>query len=231
MHAPTFLVTMAAAATTLVSAMPVADSKASASHTGVSPRAFWNRKKKDDAAAAPAPSQPATPAETCPTFSSRKGAVTATGDGHCCLPGPKNALNCCTINGTPKIDGTSELRCDIPAWKSAEAWQMLFDCNNHILNARTCSAERVPRLSEILRATQAKPVKDLNPAPAPKPAPPSKVPPAAAHQIADKPSSRPLDRNRQNPGKSRLGKEPNGNPAPAESTPAESTPAASKTTA
>ncbi|KLU88086.1 hypothetical protein MAPG_07073 [Magnaporthiopsis poae ATCC 64411] len=228
MHPSTLLVTMAAAAATAVLAIPLVDNSDLGSHMALSPRGlFFSKPKPKPAVKEP---EPAGPPETCPTITTKKagGPFTATGDGHCCQPGEKNALNCCTLGNTPRLPNTSEYPCRSKSFQTAEAWQNLFECNTHIQHSRWCTAALVPRLNEILTATMPKKPKynTLNPLPKEKAAPPSNVPAAARKAMEANSKGARHPTYRPNPGKSRLGRFPDGDPDPADSKPADSKPAA-----
>lgn len=218
MHPSTLLVTMAAAAATVVSAIPFVENRGLSSHTALSPRGGFFSKPK------PA-KEPAGPPETCPTITTRKGTFTDTGDGHCCQPGRKDALNCCSLGKTPRLPGTSEYPCRSKFFQTAEAWQDMHDCTKHIITERECGTRGIPRVIEIWRETNPQRPKNLSPKPEPKPAPPSNVPKAVEKALEQKGRFNPGTK-KPTPGKSRLGKHPNGNPAPADSESADSKPAA-----
>ncbi|TLS22529.1 uncharacterized protein PpBr36_09944 [Pyricularia pennisetigena] len=185
MHAASFLAILTSTSAGFVSANPVLGSE-DPKAVQLERRAWPFTRRPTTPAVA---QQPTTPPAKCPSFWSIRGSFQPTSDGHCCVPGDKDAINCCMLTATTHLPSAeSELPCSNAYFSKPQFYQQLEACNTGKQADFLCRANRVPEMPEV-KAKYA--------------------PNGRINQFGHSGTKK------QHPGKSRLGQYPNGNPAPA----------------
>ncbi|TLD22956.1 hypothetical protein PspLS_07014 [Pyricularia sp. CBS 133598] len=186
MYASTFLAILAATSAALVSANPVPGNEDS-TIPKLDRRMFGFAQGLRPPAVTPAAAPP-RPAPMCPGIWTGIGAFGLPTDGHCCIPGDRDALHCCMLTATtPLVSAPSELRCSNAYYSTTNYFNMVWRCNTGREEPMLCKANRVPSMPEVK----------------------AKYAPNGYIKFGE-------GRGRKkDPGLSRFGQHPGGNPAPA----------------
>ncbi|KAI6353194.1 hypothetical protein MCOR25_009118 [Pyricularia grisea] len=187
MYAPNLLSILAFTSAALVSANPVSGS-GKPNAVGLE-RRWWPLKQQQ--ATPVLAKQPTTPQPQCPNFFSVRGWFKQKEQGHCCTQhGDLDAISCCMLTATTPLPGaTSELRCDNTYFSQARWYKLLEACNTGKQQRYICEANHIPDMPEVRKKYTSNGGKTTF---------------GATGTLNN------------HPGVSRLGRYPNGDPAPAD---------------